>query len=352
MEKNLTDIFIKLASIYSPSGEEKEIGEYIMSYLKDKLDILEMDKAGNIYGFKNGTGTPLLFCAHMDTVRPAQAQTPVIKKGVIYSNGKSVLGADDKTAVAAILAMVDEIQHKEHRSFEILITIREETDAGLRDFKKSKLKSQLCILSDISLPIGTIVTAAPFVLGYSVEVEAPGSHVGRIVKDTVHPLTFLKSFMKHVPYGRLRKDTIVNIAIVKMGESYNSVPQKLHFTGEIRTFSKTQYDKFVATLKQTVPQLDSELGTTSELTLYPYCTGYILKAADIKETFDIIKLLKIEPHIQQVFSVGDFNILNEMGITAINIGNGALEVHTTRERVAVKDLEMLRKIFLEHIVST
>jgi tripeptide aminopeptidase len=282
-------------------------------------------------------------------VRPAEAQTPITKKGVIHSSGTSVLGADDKTAVAAILSMVDKVQNTPHRSFELLITVREETDAGIRDFKRSKLKSKTCILSDISLPIGTIVTAAPYVLGYSVEVEAPGSHVGRIVKDTVHPLTFLKSFMKLVPYGRLRTDTIVNIAIVKMGESYNSVPQKLHFTGEIRTFSKTQYEAFVSKLKRTVPLLDAELGTTSTLTLYPYCTGYVLKNADIKETISVMKSLKITPQTQQVFSVGDFNILYEMGITAINIGNGALEVHTTRERVAIRDLELLARTFKKHV---
>lgn len=349
MEKNITDIFLKLASIYSPSGEEKEIGTYIMNVLTGKLDELIMDKAGNIYGYKKGAGTPLLFCAHMDTVRPAEAQIPVIKKGVIHSNGTSVLGADDKTAVAATISMVNDIQNKPHRSFEILITVREETDAGLRDFERSILKSKTCILSDISLPIGTVVTAAPFVLGYSVEVEAPGSHVGRIIKDTVHPLTFLKSFMKQMPYGRLRTDTIVNIAIVKMGESYNSVPQKLHFTGEIRTFNKVQYETFVSKLKQTIPLLDKQLGTKSKLTLYPYCTGYVLKHADIKETVSVMKSLKITPQTQQVFSVGDFNILNEMGITAINIGNGALEVHTTRERVAVKDLEVLTLIFKKHL---
>ena len=351
MAKNLTDIFVKLASIYSPSGEEKEIGEYIMTYLKGKIDELVMDKAGNIYGYKKGSGTPLLYCAHMDTVRPAEAQTPILKKGVIYSNGTSVLGADDKTAVAAILAMIDEIQDKPHRSFEILITVREETDAGLRDFNADKIRSKTCLLSDISLPIGSIVTAAPYVLGYSVKVEAPGSHVGRIVKDTIHPLTFLTAFMKKIPYGRLREDTIVNIAIVKMGESYNSVPQKLHFTGEIRTFSKTQYESFVTKLKLTVPSIDQVIGTKSKLDLYPYCTGYILKNTDIKETVNILKALKIKPQSEQVFSVGDFNILNEMGITAVNIGNGALEVHTTRERVAIHDLEQLKRIFVSHILN-
>ncbi len=136
-----------------------------------------------------------------------------------------------------------------------------------------------------------------------------------------------------------------------MGESYNSVPQKLHFTGEIRTFSQKQYNLFLKRIQSAVTNLDKKIGTKSMLTLYPYCEGYLLKGADISKTVKIIKSLGIKTITENVFSVGDFNILNEWGITAVNIGNGAMEVHTTRERVAVKDLETLKDIFVAHILS-
>ena len=45
---------------------------------------------------------PLLVTAHMDTVVPCDHVSPVLREGVIYSDGTSILGADDKAGVAAI----------------------------------------------------------------------------------------------------------------------------------------------------------------------------------------------------------------------------------------------------------
>ncbi|MEN9327344.1 MAG: hypothetical protein RI947_152 [Candidatus Parcubacteria bacterium] len=350
---NLVETFITLCSIPSPSGNEMEIREYLVKHLRPLVDALYVDEAGNIYASKNGEGEPILYCAHMDTVEPAGRQKPVIKDGVIHSDGSVVLGADDKIAVAAILQMLEDLQSNpvKHRALEILITVREETDAGIRSFPRERIKSTQCLVSDISLPVGTVLRSAPYVGGYSIDVHAPGSHVARSTKDTVHPLKFLSEFVQKHPYGRLAEDTIVNIAKIRMGESYNSIPQKLSFTGEIRTFNADTYNSFLKHIPESAREIDKVIGTQSQVQLYPYCTGYTLKPAHLSHIKSVMEKLKIPYEEATTFSVGDFNILNEWGIVTVNIGNGDIEAHTTRERVSIESLLHIRDIFYEYALN-
>lgn len=348
---NVTDTFISLCSIASPSGREARVREYILKRLAPYVtDEVHVDAAGNIYVSESGYGEPLLLCAHIDTVEPAGDQVPMVKDGVVYSDGQGVLGADDKSAVAAMLEAYIHIKTsgKAHRAFEILFTVREETDGGLREFSRKKIKSSTALIADISLPIGTIVTAAPYVSGYAVTATAPGGHVGRITKDTIHPLHFFQAFARTFP-PRKTRNTITNIAIVRMGESYNSVPQSIYFTGEIRTFSQKEHDTFMQSIQQKVRELDVRFGTKSSIELFPYCVGYRLTKAHVAHTKKILQRAGHEVVTQGVYSVGDFNILAEWGITPINIGNGAREVHTTHEHISIVSLTSLYEIIISHL---
>lgn len=351
---DVLSIFIELCSIPSPSGNESEVGSYIVKSLDGLVDETSVDAAGNIYAKKRGTGkgTPLLLCAHMDTVEPAGRQEPVIEDGIVKSNGSYVLGADDKAAVAAILDVLAKLktQKQPHTDVEVLITVREETDSGMKEFPRQNIQSKVALLADISRPIGSIITAAPYVCGYSVEVEAPGCHVALMMDKTPHPLNFLKEFMRIVPFGRISENTVINIAKVRMGESYNSVPQRLHFTGEIRTFETDYYHTFTDLLKRAVNDIDGKVGTRSTLTMYPYCVGYMLKDEETRWVAEVMSIVGVTARPITAFSVGDFNILREWGITPINIGTGALEVHTTRERISIEALTQLRDIFHESIL--
>lgn len=351
--KQVVQTFRNLCEIASPSGQEEEVRAYIVQYLQDTIGVTPfIDTAGNIYVSEPGTGSPLLLCAHIDTVQPARPQKTVIQDGVIYSDGTSVLGADDKCAVAAMLEAYVAVKKsgRPHRAFELLLTVREETDGGLRDFPRNMIQAKQALLSDISLPIGTIVTAAPYVTGYAITVTAPGGHVGRITRDTVHPLRFFQAFSRKFGPKKTR-DTITNIAIVRMGESYNSVPQSLYFTGEIRTFSKRDHERFVDGIQKETALLDERYGTTSTWELFPYCVGYRLRKRDTHTTHHVLQHLGLSIDAKGVYSVGDFNILAEWGITPVNIGNGAHDVHTTHEHISIESLTTLQTIIESHLRS-
>ncbi|RKJ44251.1 peptidase M20, partial [Butyricicoccus sp. 1XD8-22] len=86
--------------------------DYLTEALPKLGFTLEFDEAhknfggevGNLIAWKEGTDPtipPLFFSTHMDTVLPTEELEPVIKDGVIYSDGTTILGADDRAALAA-----------------------------------------------------------------------------------------------------------------------------------------------------------------------------------------------------------------------------------------------------------
>ena len=112
--KRLVDTFLQLIRIDSESGNEKKMQEYAAAELKKLGCRVVVDNAGkkfntnakgNVMGFFPGTvkSAPFVLVSHLDTVKPGCGIKPVVKKDCIVSDGKTILGADDKAGVAIIL---------------------------------------------------------------------------------------------------------------------------------------------------------------------------------------------------------------------------------------------------------
>src|ERR1700704_2941984 len=109
-------LFLELAALPSPPGEERAVADVVLRYLQGLgLEPDEDDAgprigstAGNIYARLEPTaeGAPLFFCAHLDTVPPAGPLEPVVDDGVVRNAGGTILGADNKSAVAGMLEAV------------------------------------------------------------------------------------------------------------------------------------------------------------------------------------------------------------------------------------------------------
>src|SRR5213076_463668 len=86
-------LFLELAAVPSPSGEERAVADRVIDYLRDcGLDTQE-DEAGATVGSTAGNvftrlepttvGEPVFLCAHFDTVPPTHAIEPVVEDGVV-----------------------------------------------------------------------------------------------------------------------------------------------------------------------------------------------------------------------------------------------------------------------------
>src|SRR3954467_2225413 len=158
---------MELAAIPSPPGEERAVADAVLRYLRDLGLQPDEDGSGpeigstmgNIYARLEPTaeGPPLFFCAPLDTVPPSGPIEPVVEDGVVRNAGGTILGADNKAAVAVMLEAARAIlaERRPHPGIELLFTPKEEVGLqGAAAFDEARLHGRLGFVYDQAAPIG------------------------------------------------------------------------------------------------------------------------------------------------------------------------------------------------------
>ena len=107
-QERLLDSFRGLVRIDSPSDEEEEVAQHLVTRLGSLGFKVERDAHGNVIASEVGDD-PLLLSAHMDTVEPGRGIKPTIQGDRIVSDGTTILGGDCKAGVAAILEGLESV---------------------------------------------------------------------------------------------------------------------------------------------------------------------------------------------------------------------------------------------------
>ena len=145
MKNNLIEQFFSLVKIDSPTGHEQNVADYIVNYLTPLVDVVKKDKHGNVYAYISGAGKPVFFASHMDTVEPGRGIKPVRKGKYIISDGTTILGADNKAALASMLELASLLKSKKisHVPVEFIFTHSEESgNYGASSFDYRQLRSR------------------------------------------------------------------------------------------------------------------------------------------------------------------------------------------------------------------
>jgi tripeptide aminopeptidase len=201
-----SDIFKTIVQIGSPSGHEGKMATFLGAWLDKNGFTHRRDTVGNLYAFRSGAGSPLLLCTHMDTVEPGIGIQPVENGGVIKSSGDTVLGADNKAAVAAVMTAVEK---SKGRSLELLFTVKEETGGGIEHFPADWIKAKKGLTFDSANPLGGIVLRSPFIANFKIAVTAGGARIN--AGEALMPLSLLLPPSRN-PLGELDNgETTVNI---------------------------------------------------------------------------------------------------------------------------------------------
>ena len=138
--KRLIDEFLELVQIDSPSSKEGEVAKVLVKKLEEIGCKVIIDDAGEKAGGETGNiiatlkgnrdGKKLLFSSHMDTVSPGVGVKPIVDeaKGIIKSDGTTVLGSDDKAGIACILEGLRVIKENniDHADIQVVFSIWEE----------------------------------------------------------------------------------------------------------------------------------------------------------------------------------------------------------------------------------
>lgn len=322
------------------------MASYLGKWLK-KFDFsVEEDRAGNIIARRAGAGEPILFSAHMDTVEPGRGIEPVIKKGNLVSAGDTILGADNKAAIAAIIFAVEKYSQeiKNPRAMEIIFTVNEELGEGGSEFLDvGGIESRLGLIFDSSEPIGAITVASPHICNFQATFMGKAAHV----KDLEHGNNALLPairFMASLRLGRLDSGlTSLNIGKISGGTGINVVPEKINIFGEVRSFNQKLFAEQLKNIEVKAKACAKEAGAKVTINFDGHFEGYLFRNNDT----DVMKVSKVlagegcKVRYIKTFGASDANILNAKGLKTLNLSYGAKKVHSKDECIAVKDLKKL-----------
>lgn len=359
----LRDTFLDLVKIDSHSREELGVAHYVLSRLQ-KLGVdAVMDDAGEkingdcgnllarFQGPLAGKVEPILFCAHLDTVVPGKGVQPIIQDGVIRSSGDTILGADDKSGVAAMLELVQVLEENSlpYGEIELLFTVAEEIGLmGAKHFDTARLHSKQAYFLDTE-NVFNICIGAPSAYRMTYRVYGQGAHAGLAPEKGLSAILVASRAIQTMPLGRIDSETTANIGLIVGGSATNIVPKLVTMNGEARSHDQTKLEAQVAKMKQALDQAAKSYQVLVD--------GKILqarieedrsleyKAFRVPESSRTYQLaaragaelgLKMEPEISGGGS--DANVFNEKGIESVVIGTGMQEPHTVQEYIKIEDL--------------
>ena len=176
--------FVDILSVDSYWGNEDRVVAIIQPRLEAAGVVCRRDQIGNLicrWPAKGKDSRPIMLNAHMDTVRPTPEMTPVVKADAVYSDRSSVLGADDKAGVAAIVeavAMVDEAGLP-HGPIDLVFTVGEDVGQfGAAAFDPNDVESRVALVLDFGGPVGVICDRQAAACNFNVTFHGNGCSGG------------------------------------------------------------------------------------------------------------------------------------------------------------------------------
>jgi len=349
----VVDLFLELASIASPPGEERAVSDVVQRYVNDLGLGADEDAFGNVYARIEPTaeGTPLFFCAHLDTVPPDGKLEPVLDDGVIRNAGGTILGADNKSAVVAMLEGARRVlsEGRPHAGIELLFTMQEEIGLlGAAAFDHTRLHAQLGYVYDQAAPIGEIILGAPFAQGLEVTFHGRAAHSGMFPEEGRSAIQAAARAIADLRLGRIDEEATANVGVISGGTAGNIVPEWCTFLAEARCHDERRLNDLVQEMVDAftfaATSTDCEVSTQMRKTY----RGYRFAKSDDVVVLAASALERSGYGVSYALSGGaaDANSFNERGLRCVNLANGMMDIHTPNEHISVADLEGMVEVTL------
>src|SRR5438067_10400774 len=265
MPSEVVDLFTELAALPSPPGEERLVADAVTRYLRELGLAVDEDNAGaevgsamgNLYCRVEPSGdgrTPIFFCAHLDTVPPEGPLEPVIEEGFVRNAGGTILGADNKSAVAAMLEGTRRVlaENRAHGGIELLFTPKEEVGLlGAAAFDHQRLHARVGYVYDQAAPIGDVILGAPYSQALEVSFHGRAAHSGMYPEEGRSAIAAAARAIADLRLGRIDDETSANVGTIAGGTARNVVPERCSLTAEARSHDEAKVAELVREMTET-----------------------------------------------------------------------------------------------------
>ncbi|MBA4371108.1 MAG: peptidase [Coriobacteriaceae bacterium] len=358
-DERLLTTFLDLLRIDSPSGREKGVADYCEAVLRAAGCEVRFDGAaetvgadtGNLFAVLPGTasGRTTVLCAHMDCVQPCEGVEPLLADGVMTSAGETVLGADDKVGLAAVLEAVRRLAEVDdpHPEVHVLLTISEEPGlTGAKALAPDAVTGDVCLVLDADGPVGGIVVASPTHYTFAATFLGKAAHAGVAPEKGSSALVMAARAISAMRLGRLDVETTANIGSVQGGTATNVVAARANVTGECRSLDPERVEEVRQAMQAIMEQAASAAGGRVDVAWTREYTGFRLP-----EDHPAVVLAQqacrdagLEPRLLSTGGGSDGNIIAAHGVPTLVLSCGMKDVHGVDESVEVAEIERLTRL--------
>ncbi|NMC27199.1 MAG: M20/M25/M40 family metallo-hydrolase [Syntrophomonadaceae bacterium] len=352
--ERLVNNFMNMVAVDSVSKQEgafrdllkREFGRWGFQLSEDGAGEILQGESGNLLVKVPGTlaGNTILLVTHMDTVVPGHNIKAVRGPDeIIRSEGQTILGADDKAGIAAILEAIEVIMENRlpHPPLELLFTVSEEQGLlGAKNFDFAKLQARIGYVLDSGGAPGTIVTQSPCQNEIEYLVKGRAAHAGINPEDGLNAIQVMAKALAKMPCGRIDEETTCNFGVIEGGLARNIVAASCRVKGEARSLKRSKLEQLTGQLAEIFSTEVTQNGCKAEVEislLYPETT--------LSPDEDVVKLAQRAADriglTTRLISTGggsDASVVNGHNIRCANLGIGMNAVHSTEEYIRVEDL--------------
>ncbi len=388
-EKNkLLERFVKYVQIWSESDSQAadkgvfpstpqqfDFARIMKAELEELgLENVQLTKDCYVYGFlpanlpdntDNTKKEPVLFMAHLDTVdevtgknvKPQIAKNPQDYTGdssdtIVTTDGNTLLGADDKAGIAAIMGALDFLVHNpqiKHGPVEVMFSPDEETGHGMDRVPLNLIKSKCAFTIDGS-DLGELESECFNAWAAEVAFTGKSTHTGDArANKMVNAAVMASNFLANLPRHKAPETTDGYqgfIAAMSIEGSIESAKVELL----LRAFTNEEIEEEKELIRQLAHTQEVIFGGKAEVT---FKKQYINMKEEMDKNPELIK--KVEkaytdagvPIVRKPIRGGtDGSRLTEMGIPTPNIFNGAHDFHSRNEWLSLNQMSKAADIII------
>lgn len=352
MENKIVERFINYAKIYSPSYKEKDFATTLIKDLEELGADIVVDDAGkkigsncgNLIAFIKGTldKEPILLSAHMDTVTPCENITPIIDGDKIISNGDTILSADDKAGIVAIIEGIKYAKHNNlpHRDIEIAFMIGEEVGLlGSSNIDYSQFRSKIGYVFDGDGKPGIATVKAPAHANLIATFEGVPAHAGLEPEKGISAIQMAADAISNMRLLRIDEESSANVGTIHGGKADNIVAQNCKVTLEARSLSNEKIELIISEMISILENSANKFGGSVKIERDQY------DALNINSNNIVLEHLKrscldcgLEYGEESSGGGSDASNIHASDINCVCVGVGMQKVHSTNEYILIQDL--------------
>lgn len=343
---SVVQTFLDLAAIDEIHPHEHAVLAYIEGRLKAADVSYYREPFGNIVAFIPGlTDEVVGICGHTDIAAPLKGRKIAVTDTRVQTDGVSLLGGDDKTAVAAMLELATELHRKgkPQKAVELIFTVGEEAGLlGAVNLDSHKLRSKQLLVLDWLGRANRIITKSPAYYKLDVTYTGKPAHPAEW-QQGINAGAVLMQAAVALQQGEYAPGVTFNIGKVEIGEARNQVPGKASLLAELRSKDAAAVAKAAQEVQQHFTTVAQAAGVQVVQTLHDDTRPYTLNPESplLAHVTAVLGNMDMAPAYEETFGCFDANILAARGLDVVILGAAYYNPHSPAEYVNIQELQEL-----------